>query len=648
MKRTASLVLFLVLMATAAHAERISVQADTMQKQGSTYDLKGNVQIRRAERSVMADHAVYDESTGVVQAEGGVILNGPGFEVEATGGRMDMNASTGVLYNSTMRLLDDTGAEGFHIKSSEALIMDSTHYVLRDAEATTCTGIPAAWCIKGQDIDVLVGERIEAWHTTFRVRDVPVFYVPYIWAPIIKERRSGLLPPTIGYRSESGVYYEQPYFWAIADNRDATFSLIYHTRRAFAQQIEYRYVEGPRTAGSFDVMHLRDSTRSIDYQRFRLAHVQTSDSYSLRASGDHITYRDYFRRYEDHTAASSVRFLESSATLHHTFDGGSRAYAVGRYIEDLKDDAAQKSVVQRAPELGLYIAPTSAGPLVMGGRVNAVNFYRETGVTSERAGAELNVAHSIGVGPNLTQKASATGYRYWLYGPGTGADPRESAAAYRYEARAGLMARKYLSTLVLHKVEPSVTYSVTEVHGEIPDHFDEAESVADASRVTLELMNRLSDASGEFMKARLLQPIDLKRDSDRLDPFQVDITYSGMRHAGVYFATQFTIDNYEHNLSTAYTTISWAARPLTLIATQNYDRASMVETYGLSALISQGAAWEHEATVTYDGKDERGIEEASLGTRYKAQCWDTKLTVIAKADDEYSVEIKLGLLGLGQ
>lgn len=648
MTRAITLALCLVLMSATAHAERISVQADTMQKQGSTYELTGNVRIKRAERTVSADRAVYDESTGVVQAEGGVILNGPGFEVEAASGRMDMNANTGVLYNSTMKLIDESGAEGFHITSSEALIMDKGHYVLRDAAATTCTGIPAAWCIKGHDIDVIVGERIEAWHTTFRVRDVPVFYVPYVWAPIVQERRSGLLPPTIGYRSETGMYYEQPYFWAISENRDATFSLIYHTRRAFAQQIEYRYVEGPRTAGSFDVLHLRDSELSMDYQRFRLAHVQSSEDYTFKMSGDYITYRDFFRRYEDTTAKSSVRFLESSASLHHAFAGGSRLYAVARYIEDLRDDAAQQDVVQRAPEIGFYMAPSEAGPFTIGGRATAVSFYREEGDEAERVSAEMSAAHSMGAVPNLSQKASAEGYRYWIEGPGASGEPTESSAVYEYQARAGLSARKYLTSRVLHKFEPSITYAITEVRGDIPERFDEAESISDASTVTVELMNRLSDSGGEFMKARLLQPLDLKRDTQRYDPLQLDVSYSGLSNSGVYFATKLSYDHYVRNLSSANSTISWFISPLGMSATQNYDRASIVETYGLALTLTQGAAWEHGASLTYDRADERGIEEVSLGTLYKAQCWQTKLSAIAKEDDEYSFEIKLGLVGLGQ
>ncbi len=76
-----------------------------------------------------------------------------------------------------------------------------------------------------------------------RLYDKPVMYFPKFFHPDpTVKRRSGFLIPTIKNSSSSTNYLNVPYFLAIAENRDATFSPRIYMDDKFLLQTEYREV----------------------------------------------------------------------------------------------------------------------------------------------------------------------------------------------------------------------------------------------------------------------------------------------------------------------------------------------------------------------------------------------------------------------
>ena len=70
-----------------------------------------------------------------------------------------------------------------------------------------------------------------------RFYGVPILASPVLSFPLSDERKSGFLPPSFGIDSRSGFQAAIPYYWNIAPNRDATFTLHReHAPRAVARQ----------------------------------------------------------------------------------------------------------------------------------------------------------------------------------------------------------------------------------------------------------------------------------------------------------------------------------------------------------------------------------------------------------------------------
>jgi LPS-assembly protein len=70
---------------------------------------------------------------------------------------------------------------------------------------------------------------------------MPVLYTPYFYYPARNKRQTGLLWPKEGISDRWGYYYNQPFFWAIDDSRDATVYGNYMSERGMKMGLEYRY-----------------------------------------------------------------------------------------------------------------------------------------------------------------------------------------------------------------------------------------------------------------------------------------------------------------------------------------------------------------------------------------------------------------------
>jgi len=110
--------------------------------------------------------------------------------------------------------------------------------------------------IKAKEILVTIEGYGQVWHSSFRVRDIPVLYSPYMIFPAKTKRQSGLLLPEPGYSSRDGLTFNLPFFWAISDNTDATFNEYFMSRRGFMQGAEFRYALSPFSKGTLMLDYL--------------------------------------------------------------------------------------------------------------------------------------------------------------------------------------------------------------------------------------------------------------------------------------------------------------------------------------------------------------------------------------------------------
>ena len=100
------------------------------------------------------------------------------------------------------------------------------------------------WEISAEKIQHNSEKKIINYENAFlKVYDVPVMYFPKFFHPDpTVKRQSGFLIPSVKNSSNSDNFLNTPYFFAIAENKDATFSPRFYADEKILLQTEYRQI----------------------------------------------------------------------------------------------------------------------------------------------------------------------------------------------------------------------------------------------------------------------------------------------------------------------------------------------------------------------------------------------------------------------
>ena len=218
------------------------------------YIATGNVVISKMDKQITADRVHFDHKKMEARAIGHVVMSVGRDLIRADSLQINLETEKGTLHNGSVFLRQ----ENFHIRGNQIVKTGKDSYHVDKADLTTCDGENPAWKITARNLNVTIEGYGYANHAVFWVKNIPVFYTPFIAFPVKSKRQTGLLPPQIGSSSRKGYEYNQPLFWAINDSMDATLYDHYMSRRGNKLGAEFRYLTNPLTKGSLMMDYLDD------------------------------------------------------------------------------------------------------------------------------------------------------------------------------------------------------------------------------------------------------------------------------------------------------------------------------------------------------------------------------------------------------
>jgi LPS-assembly protein len=209
-----------------------------------------------------------------VVARGGVVFTGPEGHVWAA--RMEYRTDTGTgVFDDAAGLLTlgpgvDHQAFGdhdpwVHFSGERLEKVGPRKYRITRGQWTTCEQPTPRWEMASRSLDLNLEESVVARHTVLRVKNVPLFYLPWMYYPIQSDdRATGFLMPSYGTSTFRGQALSNAFFWAIGRSHDATFMHDWFTRAGQGAGAEYRYVTSPQSSGTFRLYRFnRRETRSV-------------------------------------------------------------------------------------------------------------------------------------------------------------------------------------------------------------------------------------------------------------------------------------------------------------------------------------------------------------------------------------------------
>ncbi len=394
----------------------------------------GDVEIRHGETVLRADRVDVNRETQEASATGSATLTNPNVTIRASEMKINLLEETGTLRDVDIQ----SEAHGISLQGEKIEKSEGQRYHIEDGRFTTCRckdpddAVP--WSISGDSLDIDLEGYGEVRGGRFRVKDVPLLYIPRAVFPVSQERHTGLLFPRLGFSNRRGLQILQPFYWAIDRSQDATVSVDIETAQRVGLIAEHRYALDRDSGGEMQVLFFNEAARGratevsiggsdeVNVPENRWG-VIGQHSYTLGANevyadlllvGDDVFLREINTFTLDDAEDVTLRTRPFTSSRVGGIRRWSRGYGQieGVYHQNLVGDEA--FVLQNAPK-ALLVGQKQLGKGLLGSVDSSVfTFERSTGITGTRVDLSPKVELRLPMGRSVDGSLSAA-YRQTAY-----------------------------------------------------------------------------------------------------------------------------------------------------------------------------------------------------------------------------------------
>ncbi|MBW2367258.1 MAG: LPS-assembly protein LptD [Deltaproteobacteria bacterium] len=675
-------------------------------KQTDQIFAKDHVVFQKLDIRLTADSVRYDRATQTAFAEGNVRLE-VGQDI-LTGSRLEMNLTdeTGTLYNGTLFIKQNN----FHIQGDKIRKTGANTYQAERVRVTTCEGDCPDWEIRGKDLSVTVEGYGVVKDAIFRVKKMPLLYVPILPFPVKQKRQSGLLIPELGVSERRGGEIHQPYFWAINDSSDATLYAHMMTDRGVKAGIEYRYLwsEAIKGAAMFDFLSDRKvddgtGTTSADYGYesdrtlrpnsdrywFRMKHDHGFDNgFTGRIDLDIVSDKDYLQEFKsgytgfNDTEAYFIQlmgrelddFNDPVRANRISLNRGWAGYSLNAELLWWDDVIARRfeepeDIPQRLPSITFdrFKQSLFASPIYLDFETEYTYFYREDGTKGHRADIHPRVYLPGRLGGMLSVEPSV-GFRQTIWQvdsfDGPALDRDRTTHRELYDLRLDLSTEIFntfqadfeSAQRIKHAMRLQAIYDyIPEENQEAHPLFDTTDRIEAENRITYAMTHTFTarrtvnkrNRYHQFGRLKLEQYFDFKKDrDDDPEPFS---PIRGELQLDLGPACMLQADSQWSVYDAQFVSRNIAAR----FADRRGDRLFVEHRYtqDTSESVYLDGIIHLTPNLWLLADYERNIKNdediaKGVGLLYQSQCWSFELAYESE-DDDASVSFMINLFGLG-
>lgn len=358
----------------------VSAKASRFEQEQQVATLAGDVVLRQAGLQVEADEASLYQTENRGELVGNVRLRDKGALV--VGDRAELQLDTGAAKIDNAEYVMHKGhvrGNALYAKRQEDAIIR-----LKDGTYTRCEPGNNAWHLKGNNIKLNPATGFgTATNVTLRIKDIPVFYTPYIYFPIDDRRQSGFLAPSISSSSDNGMTLQTPYYFNLAPNYDATLYPTYMADRGLLLEGEGRYLT-KSSEGQIGAAILNDEN---DDRKLQSEYEDTRWMYSWQHKGgldsrllSEVDFTDisdpyYFQDLDTDLGIDTPSFVNQQGAL--TWRGDSYTARLNAHAYEMAT-VTEITPYNRLPQITLDgVVPVEAGGLKMTYASELVRFDRD-------------------------------------------------------------------------------------------------------------------------------------------------------------------------------------------------------------------------------------------------------------------------------
>jgi LPS-assembly protein len=217
--------------------------ADWQEKIGPHFHAKGKVEVHYRDVVLKADEIWGDEETRDVEGKGRVSFRQGNQHVEGTSFVYNLKNKTGTFYRARGKI-----DPGLIFDSEVVEKLGEGKYRIKRGVVTACEDKIPKWSFVVQDAVFQADEHVTAKNTTLRIKKIPVFFFPYLIAPIREQdRQTGFLLPSTGNSSSRGRSFSDSFYLTLGRSADLLTTAEYFSKRGISSQMEFRAKPTPQS-----------------------------------------------------------------------------------------------------------------------------------------------------------------------------------------------------------------------------------------------------------------------------------------------------------------------------------------------------------------------------------------------------------------
>jgi LPS-assembly protein len=241
-----------------AQSEYAISHTDKKEKVGDVMVLTGNVHITYGDTLIIADRITFHDVTKDLIAVGNVFFEQQGQKIAAD--RIELNTETkrGTILHPTAWTTRTQSGDLLIIDSRETIKTGDDTYDYKDVKLTACQEEVPKWTFTAKRARIRVDHTAKIYNGLFRIKNIPVFYLPYATIPITKkDRSSGFLLPSWGSSSNNGRTMHFGYYQTLGRSADLVVRSDVFTNRGLGLGFDFRARTDENSSinfGSFTVL----------------------------------------------------------------------------------------------------------------------------------------------------------------------------------------------------------------------------------------------------------------------------------------------------------------------------------------------------------------------------------------------------------
>lgn len=413
--------LFTTSLLFSAEKEKFQILAKHVNSKDDIVIAKDDVVIFSPSYYILAQKAIYDKKNATFELFDDVIIV-QNNNVQAQSNYAFLDIDKDILIQNPVLMLEQKTNVWMNAKESykEKNIINMKNSIL-----SSCDCINPAWTIRFTSGDYDDKDKwLNTYNTRLYIKDIPLFYTPYLGFSTDTTRRTGLLPPTVGYSKTEGVTYTQPIFIAPKPNWDLELRPQVRTTRGYGMYAYFRMADSEYSnlkinTGIFqeqDEYFKKNNLKNqkhfgydIDYERTKLF-SNGEDEDGLFASINWMNDIEYLNL-DNNNYTSTEKKVESK--INYYYETPQRYYGTYfRYYLDTTLDS-NDSVMQELPQAQYHTFTKSifTDKLLYSVDAKYTNYYRNTGIDADKYEVVVPVSYSFSFFDdylNLTLKEELT------------------------------------------------------------------------------------------------------------------------------------------------------------------------------------------------------------------------------------------------